>query len=88
MSIAAPWRIYHLDRGEPETTAGRFLAMERSAETRLATQVSMFLMRCRVRLSRAFKAFEQQIDGLAHQLGTAGVLLVRQLIQQGQLALS
>jgi hypothetical protein len=41
-----------------------------------------------VHLSWAFEAFEQQIYGLTHQLGATGVLLVRQLIQQGQLALS
>jgi TnpA family transposase len=45
-------------------------------------------LRRRGHLSRAFEASEQQIDRLTHQLGTAGMLLICQLIQQGQLALS
>jgi hypothetical protein len=76
VSSAAPWRASHLARGEPEATARRFFAMARYA--RLYPSRA-----CRVALSWAFEAAKQQINGLTHQLGTTGVLLVRQLIQQG-----
>jgi hypothetical protein len=38
--------------------------------------------------SWTLQVFEQEIDGLAHQLGPAGVLYIGQLIQLDQLALA